>query len=95
MANSDEINVLSICVDLLDGLDGSAAHRISTFLNNKYAESLKPSDSKPILKKRGRPAKAALPAIGAGKKKRGRPAKAITLVVGTEKKRRGRPKKSV
>lgn len=92
MASSEEINVLSICVDLLDNLDGSVANRISNYLNNKYAESHNIT-TLPIKKKRGRPAKNK-PTVADGiKKKRGRPAKVISDVPVLIKKKRGRPAK--
>lgn len=92
MASSDEINVLSICVDLLDNLQGSAAIRISNYLNNKYAVT--PTiTGLPIKKKRGRPAKVKLIVPDGIKKKRGRPAKVKSDVPVLIKKKRGRPAK--
>ena len=35
MANSEELNVLSICVELLDSIDAAAAKRISDYLASK------------------------------------------------------------
>jgi len=92
MASSEEINVLSICVDLLDGLEGSIANRITHYLNNKYAET--PTiTTLPTAKKRGRPAKIKSVAPDGPKKKRGRPEKVKSDVPVLIKKKRGRPAK--
>jgi len=91
MASSEEINVLSICVDLLDGLEGSIANRITHYLNNKYAET--PTiTTLPTAKKRGRPAKIKSEIPTQLPKKRGRPAK-IKEEPTTPPRRRGRPAK--
>jgi hypothetical protein len=92
MASSEEINVLSICVDLLDNLEGSAANRISNYLNNKYAESPNVTIL-PVKKKRGRPAKIKPVETNGIKRKRGRPAKVKSEAPVVVKKKRGRPAK--
>lgn len=91
MANSEELNVLSICVELLDSIDAAAAKRISDYLASKFMTVSEAPASSPNLNgrlqkkqgKRGRPAKAAK-------------FKAVTEVASatTEKKKRGRPAKN-
>ncbi len=91
MASSEDLNVLSICVEILESLDAGSAKRISDFLQHRFSNEPPTSTSTIGKKKRGRPAK----------KKRGKPAKTassstingVELSTITEKKRRGRPAK--
>ena len=90
MPNSQDLNVLSICVELLESMDAGAALRITQFLHSKFNSGT--SGASTVKSgKRGRPAKDA-------KKKRGRPAKVPTIIDmipsdSSEPKKRGRPAK--
>ncbi|MBK7606180.1 MAG: hypothetical protein IPI18_02640 [Saprospiraceae bacterium] len=49
MANSEELNVLSICVELLDSIDAAAAKRISDYLASKFMTVSEAPASSPNL----------------------------------------------
>ncbi len=110
MPNSQDINVLTICAEMLDALDNTDAVRIIQYLNSRYADATttkkkrgRPSTKKPIslssVKKRGRgrPKKNQEPESATSPKRgRGRPPKKILEIIPVVKKKgkRGRPRKN-
>ncbi len=89
MSSTEDLNVLSIFVEILDSMDNASAKRISDFLQSRFSNEQPKTISAQGKKKRGRPANPAKMINGikldapTEKKKRGRPAK----------KKRGRPAK--
>ena len=55
MANAEDLNVLSICVEILESLDAGSAKRISDFLHSRFSNEQPKSQSAQLKKKRGRP----------------------------------------